>query len=119
VSDHRRRSLAFSRRRKDDGSSKLHGGSMRKSRRVRRLSLTVLAFLLAAGSNAGDYYKVENVKRVEQDLYRAGNLYIQTRYCYHYTYGEDALLKWEGPYGDNKIIWSDDSNCQVKNVFKK
>jgi len=47
--------------------------------------------------------------------------YIETRYCYHYTYGEDATLKWDGPpYSySNKIIWDDDSDCQVKAVWRK
>jgi hypothetical protein len=83
--------------------------------------LAVLFVVVSMGPavEAGDYYKLENVKRVEQDLYRSGDLYIQTQYCYHYTYGETALLKWEGQYGNNKIIWADDSNCAVKNVFKK
>ena len=81
--------------------------------------LMVLVLAAATSGSAGDYYKLENVKRVEQDLYRSGNLYIETKYCYHYTYGETAVLKWDGPYGDNKIIWDDDSACQVKNFFKK
>lgn len=85
----------------------------------RLLSLFILCIAVPAGTTAGDYYKLENVRRVEHDLYRAGNLYVETRYCYHYAYGEDAVLKWEGQYGDNKIIWADDSTCQVKNIFKK
>ena len=84
-----------------------------------RTVLLALVTLLSAVGGAVDYYKLENVKRVEQDLYRSGNVYIQTKYCYHYTYGETAVLKWDGAYGDNKIIWSDDSTCQVKDMFKK
>jgi len=81
--------------------------------------LTLLALLVPGKVGASDYYKLENVKRVDQDLYRAGDLYVQTQYCYHYTYGEDAVLKWGGKYGDNKIIWADDSTCAVKDIFKK
>ena len=81
--------------------------------------LATMLSLVAAATSASDYYKLEDVKRVEQDLYRSGDLYIQTQYCYHYTYGETALLKWEGPYGSNKIVWADDSTCSVKNIFKK
>jgi hypothetical protein len=86
--------------------------------RIRAAALAVVALVSASGG-AVDYYKLESVKRVEQDLYRSGNVYIQTKYCYHYTYGEDAVLKWDGAYGDNKIVWSDDSTCQVKDMFKK
>lgn len=52
-------------------------------------------------------------------LYKSGSgLYIETKYCYHYTYGEDAALKWEGKYSDNKIIWDEDSKCDVKIIWK-
>ena len=55
----------------------------------------------------------------EQDLYKTGDgIYIETQYCYHYAFGEDALLKWEGQYADNKIIWEDDSSCDVKRFWK-
>ena len=69
---------------------------------------------------AVDYYKLEGVRRVDQDLYKARDgLFIETKYCYHYTYGEDAVLKWEGPYSyNNTIIWDDDSSCGVKRVFR-
>jgi hypothetical protein len=92
---------------------------MRQTLRGRVILLLLLAVVCATATSAGDVYKLENVKRVEQDLYRAGDLYLETQYCYHYTYGEDAILKWEGAYGSNKIIWSDDSTCQVKKIFKK
>lgn len=85
-------------------------------------SLFLIVVLCIAGPSsptAADYYKLQDVKRVDQDLYRAGSLYVQTQYCYHYTYGEEAVLKWQGQYGDNKIIWADDSTCQVKNIFRK
>lgn len=88
-------------------------------RNKRPLFLGLLLFLLAVVALAVDYYKLTDVKRVDENLYRSGDLYIQTQYCYHYTYGEDAVLKWDGPYGDNKIIWQDDSTCQVKSIFKK
>jgi hypothetical protein len=87
------------------------------ARRV--ILLSILVVFGANGSQATDYYKLENVKRIDQDLYRSGDLYIQTQYCYHYTYGETAVLKWDGAYGDNKIIWNDDSTCKVKDLFKK
>lgn len=69
---------------------------------------------------AADFYKLEGVRRVEQDLYKTRDgMFIETRYCYHYTYGEDAVLKWEGPYSyNNTIIWDDDSTCRVKRVFR-
>jgi len=92
----------------------------RPPRRVSFVVALVVALLLVATAALAEYYKLRNVKRVDQDLYKTGDgLYIETKYCYHYTYGEDAVLKWEGRYGDNKIIWDDDSSCQVKDVWKK
>ena len=77
--------------------------------------------LMATVVGAAEYYKLNGVRRVEEDLYKTRDgLYIETQYCYHYTYGEDAMLKWnnDGSY-DNKIIWDDDSTCGVKTIFKK
>ncbi|HRH75045.1 hypothetical protein [Zoogloea sp.] len=66
-----------------------------------------------------EYYKI-NVKRVEQDLYKTttGGLYIQTRYCYEYTYGDDAVLKYEDYSYDNKLIFDSGTSCDVVKVFK-
>ena len=90
--------------------------------------LLLLAFLPTAeradsGSAARastDYYKLTGVRRVDQDLYKTSDgLIVQTQYCYHYTYGEEAILKWEGQYSyNNKIIWKDDSKCDVKSLLK-
>jgi hypothetical protein len=68
---------------------------------------------------AADYYKLPNTKRIDKDLYRSGKILIETRYCYHYTYGEDAVLKYEGPgaYSGSKIIWDDETPCEVKRVI--
>jgi len=73
--------------------------------------------LLALTVTAAEVYKLPGVKRVEKDLYRSGDFYIQTRYCYYYTYGEDAILKWDGFSGT--VIWDDDSTCDVKKIFRK
>jgi hypothetical protein len=56
------------------------------------------------------------VKRVEKDLYReAGSkLIIETRYCYEYSYGEDAILNWEGNYGNNWLLFiNSGQKCDV------
>jgi len=66
-----------------------------------------------------EYYKV-NVKRVDQDLYKTttDGLYIKTRYCYEYTYGGDAILKYEQYRYDNKLIFDSGTSCDVEKVFK-
>ena len=82
--------------------------------------IIALCIWLIGTALAAEYYKVSGVKRVDQDLYKtSSDLYIETKYCYHYTYGEDALLKWEGKNGANKIVWDDDSTCDVKDIWKK
>lgn len=82
---------------------------------ISKLILAIIALSLVAF--AAESYKLSSVKRVDQDLYRSGNLYIETRYCYHYTYGEEAILKWDGFSGT--IIWDDNSKCDVKKIFRK
>lgn len=77
----------------------------------------VVAISVPAAAYA-EYYKV-NVKRIEQDLYKTDSgLYIQTQYCYEYTYGDDAVLKYEQYSYDNKLIFDSGTSCDVKKVFK-
>jgi hypothetical protein len=74
---------------------------------------------LSARLPASDYYKLENVTRLDHDLYRSRTLLIMTKYCYHFCYGEAAILKYVGT-GDNsgsKLIWDDGSNCEVKKLL--
>ena len=80
-----------------------------------------LFLLTGVGLLAADVYKLNGVKRLDQDLYKtADGFYIETQYCYHYTYGEEAILRWEGSVSmDNKIIWADDSTCKVKRIWRK
>jgi hypothetical protein len=77
-----------------------------------------LALLATAGVARAEMYVVE-VRRVDQDLYKTGEgVYIQTRYCYVYAYGEKAVLRYE-PYSyDNKLIFENDDACEVVKVFK-
>ena len=87
---------------------------------VNRKTKLVVAAGLALTSliASAEVYKVY-VKRVDSNLYKTSEgIFIETQYCYHYSYGEEAILKYE-PYSyDNKIIWDDDSTCDVKRVFK-
>lgn len=66
-----------------------------------------------------EYYKV-NVKRIDKDLYKTttDGLYIQTRYCYEYTYGDDAVLKYDQHSNDDKLIFDSGTSCDVVKVFK-
>lgn len=76
------------------------------------------ALLAVTGIAFAEMYTV-NVKRIDKDLYKTDEgFYIQTKYCYEYAYGDDAVLKYE-PYGyDNKLIFDSGSVCDVEKVFK-
>jgi hypothetical protein len=82
--------------------------------------LCAVLLVLVVTCQAADYYKLPSVKRLDKDLYRSGNLLIETRFCFHLTFGEDAILKYEGPgeYSGTTIIWEDNSSCEVSKVVK-
>ena len=86
--------------------------------KLRSLITIAVAVTIPTFANA-EYYKV-NVKRIDQDLYKTttGGLYIKTRYCYEYTYGDDAVLKYEDYSYDNKLIFDSGTSCDVEKVFK-
>lgn len=79
--------------------------------------ISTIALTSPSVANA-EVYQVY-VKRIDKDLYKTSEgMFIETQYCYHYTYGEDAILKYE-PYSyDNKIIFDNDQSCTVKRIFK-
>jgi hypothetical protein len=96
----------------------VEGRGMRKRTVCFGSTIVVLLPLLVSAS---EYYKLSRIKRIDQDLYRSGKIVVETRFCYHYTYGEEAVLKYEGSgeYSGSKIIWEDDSSCDVKAIIAK
>ncbi|OSZ76736.1 hypothetical protein [Hydrogenophaga sp. IBVHS1] len=80
-----------------------------------------LVVLLAVGtvvSVCAEMYRV-NVRRVDQDLYKTSEgFFIQTKYCYEYTYGDDAVLRYERYSYDNKLIFDSGTTCEVAKVFR-
>ncbi len=79
--------------------------------------LIILSLLLSFAS--AEYYKVY-VSRVDSNLYKTSEgIFIETRYCYEYAYGDEALLKYEDYGYDNKLIFvSMDNTCDVKRIFR-
>jgi hypothetical protein len=74
--------------------------------------------LATTGPARAEMYAVE-VRRIDQDLYKTDEgVYIQTRYCYRYAYGDEAVLKYEQYAYDNKLIFDDGEVCEVVKVFK-
>lgn len=83
------------------------------------LGILVVVAILSFGSIASAEYYIVNVKRVDQDLYKTNSgLYIQTNYCYEYSYWEDAILKYDDYSYDNKLIFDSGSSCDVTKIFK-
>ncbi len=82
-----------------------------------RVCLAV-ALLAVAGSVAAEMYKV-TVRRIDKDLYKTSDgVYIQTKYCYEYAYGDDAVLIYEKYSYDNKLVFHNGTVCEVEKVFK-
>ena len=75
-------------------------------------------FLLVAASvastQARELYRV-NVSRVDSNLYRdhSSKAIIETKYCYEYATRDDAVLRWEGRYGNSRLIFSSGTTCDV------
>ena len=81
-------------------------------------AMAAAALLAVTGAACAEMYKV-TVKRIDQDLYKTSEgIYIQTKYCYEYTYGDDAVLKYEDYSYDNKLIFDSGTSCDVEKVFK-
>lgn len=75
----------------------------------------ILAMLVMTVPILASRYSV-NVRRIEKDLYRdtSSKTIIETRYCYEYSYGDDAILQWDGRYGDNWLLFIDSqTKCEV------
>lgn len=82
-------------------------------------AIVVVLLLTLAGTVCAEMYKV-TVKRIDKDLYKTDEgVYIQTKYCYEYTYGDEAVLKYDSYGYDNRLIFVDSgTTCDVVKVFK-
>ena len=77
------------------------------------------ALLLAAAGTAHAEMYVVQIKRIDKDLYKTDEgIYIQTKYCYRYTYGDEAVLSYDQYCYDNNLIFDDGDVCDVVKVFK-
>lgn len=78
---------------------------------MKKLVFTV-AFL--SGVAFASFYKLSNLKRVDQNLYKYDGGYVATKYCYEYTYGEEAIFN----DNTNEIIFQNGSKCQVDKFLR-
>lgn len=78
----------------------------------------VAALLAVAGAACAEMYKL-TVTRIDKDLYKTSEgVYIQTKYCYEYAYGDDAVLIYEKYSYDNKLVFGNGTVCEVVKVLK-
>jgi hypothetical protein len=80
------------------------------------LALSGALALTCTLANA-EMYKV-NVKRTDSNLYidRSNKILIKTKYCYEYTYGDDAILVYERGSYSNKLVFENGTSCDVESV---
>ena len=78
------------------------------------LTCFLIVVASVASMQAREVYRV-NVSRVDNNLYRdhTSKAIIETRYCYQYATRDDAVLRWEGRYGNNRLIFSSGTTCDV------
>ena len=78
------------------------------------LTCFLIVVASVASMQARELYRV-NVSRVDSNLYRdhTSKAIIETRYCYQYATRDDAVLRWEGRYGNNRLIFSSGTTCDV------
>lgn len=69
--------------------------------------------LICTTANA-EYYKVY-VKRDDSNLYidASLNLIIKTKYCYEYTYGDEAVLIYDKYSYSNQLVFKNGQKCDV------
>ncbi len=65
--------------------------------------------MIFVGTAFATFYKIGNIRRIETNLYKYDGGYIETKYCYEYVYGEDAIFN----DNTNEIIFNNGSKCSV------
>ena len=74
----------------------------------------LFSVVLLSGIAFAEFYKLSNLKRIEQNLYKYDGGYVSTKYCYEYTYGEDVIFNDK----TEEIIFSNGSKCQVDKFYR-
>ena len=87
---------------------------------MKNIILVLMSLLIPAHAFA-DAYQVTVIKRSESNLYIAtsgsAKIIIKTKYCYEYTYHEEAVLLYDKYSYDNKLIFKSGSSCDVDKVY--
>ena len=84
---------------------------------MRGLALVLMCAAFAAESAHAELYKVQ-ARRLDSNLYELdrGKAYALTRYCYEYTYGDDAIVDWSG-YGGDIVFKDSGTKCDIKKLL--
>lgn len=81
-------------------------------------ALFLVLSMVLASSLFADVFTV-TVTRIDKDIYKTTTGFIIiTKYCYEYSYSDDAILKFEKYGYDNKLIF-DHGTCEVDKVLKQ
>jgi hypothetical protein len=84
-----------------------------------RKALTLALMCLLVVPVAAETYKVR-VKRIDRNLYRdnQSKAIIETRLCLELALDDAAILRWEGRYGDNWLLFVESGEkCDVVGVY--
>lgn len=82
-------------------------------------SAVLIVSVLLSSRVFADVYEL-NVTREDQNIYKVlgSNTIIQTKYCYEYSYGEDAILDASGNHG--QLIFKNSGNkCDIKAIYQE
>jgi hypothetical protein len=62
--------------------------------------------------------ELKDTKRVDQDLYRFGDVFVQTNFCFYDTDGGQAVLKYVGSglFSGSRITFKNGNSCDVVKV---
>lgn len=83
------------------------------------LTFFVQVLFFYSQSFAGVYEVI--VDKISGNRYETiSGFIIETKFCYEYSYSEEAILKYGQSSYDNKLIFLDSEEfCDVEKVFKK
>lgn len=73
-----------------------------------------VVLLSTAGLANAEYYKVY-ITRSDNNLYldSTTDLVIKTKYCYEYSYGEEAVLIYDKYSYSNQLVFKNGQKCDV------
>ena len=79
-----------------------------------------VCMLITVSAVAAEFYKLTNVKRIEDEVYEFRSDYksglLITKYCHEYVSSDDAILRYDRYGSNNKIMFSSGATCDVVKV---